>query len=629
MRCPNLAHVRHAQPIPNNPTPQQVVQYQDWFPKSRQCSSTFEIALALAGAVSAGAYTAGVMDFLFEALDEWHKHRSDPARKGQLPNHNVVLRVIAGASAGGINAAITATGCRYDFPPVNLKNANVAGSRNPFYDTWVEKIDIHRLLDNSDIDANPSIKSLLNSESLKDLASDIVDWSWGNSKLRNWLADPFKLLLTVTNLRGVPYTVRFANNTGLDHEMVMHRDHIGVLVPASLNSKPASPPPDIWPLDPANSKQIPGWKVLVDAALASGAFPVALAARSLCRPGSDYDYRFVFPHATRSGNPDSVVFAKPKIDRKGQYTFTAVDGGTMNNEPFEIARVELAGMNGHNPREGNKACRAVIMIDPFTDPRQDTEPKGSLWATFLALLTAFKSQTRFKQIDLTLAEAGDVYSRFMIAPSRRNESRCKVRGSKALASSGLEGFLGLFRRDYRFHDYMLGRRNCQRFLEEVFVLPSTQAAPGKCSPATDNALFDKWPQAALSNPKYESQNFQRQRSLKHRRIIPLVGTANSEQDQPSWPKYEFSGYEEIRRKIENRIDKLYPILEKKIRNKFTQQSSKSSWLGRNFPWLKLQVDNVTMWGVRQVVWKWGLRGKVHEEIEDWINEACKDVNDRA
>ena len=33
--------------------------------------ATFEIGLVMAGAVSAGAYTAGVVDFLIEALDEY------------------------------------------------------------------------------------------------------------------------------------------------------------------------------------------------------------------------------------------------------------------------------------------------------------------------------------------------------------------------------------------------------------------------------------------------------------------------------------------------------------------------------------------------------------------------------
>ena len=35
----------------------------------------FGIGLALAGAISAGAYTAGVIDFLMQALQAWEEER--------------------------------------------------------------------------------------------------------------------------------------------------------------------------------------------------------------------------------------------------------------------------------------------------------------------------------------------------------------------------------------------------------------------------------------------------------------------------------------------------------------------------------------------------------------------------
>jgi hypothetical protein len=63
---------------------------------------TFQLGLALAGAISAGAYTVGVLDFLFQALSEWEKHRGQP----DTPRHRVALKVIAGASAGGITGAL-------------------------------------------------------------------------------------------------------------------------------------------------------------------------------------------------------------------------------------------------------------------------------------------------------------------------------------------------------------------------------------------------------------------------------------------------------------------------------------------------------------------------------------------
>jgi len=37
--------------------------------------SSFRIGLALSGAISAGAYTAGVLDYLFQALNAWERER--------------------------------------------------------------------------------------------------------------------------------------------------------------------------------------------------------------------------------------------------------------------------------------------------------------------------------------------------------------------------------------------------------------------------------------------------------------------------------------------------------------------------------------------------------------------------
>src|SRR3954454_917555 len=66
----------------------------------------FEIGLVMAGAVSASTYTAGVLDFLIQALDQWHegKRGNDP----HCPRHDVSLKVLAGDSAGGMSVAIAA-----------------------------------------------------------------------------------------------------------------------------------------------------------------------------------------------------------------------------------------------------------------------------------------------------------------------------------------------------------------------------------------------------------------------------------------------------------------------------------------------------------------------------------------
>lgn len=60
------------------------------------------IGLCLAGAVSAGAYTAGVIDYLLETLERWEKAKELFPDDPKIPRHKVEIEVITGASAGGI-----------------------------------------------------------------------------------------------------------------------------------------------------------------------------------------------------------------------------------------------------------------------------------------------------------------------------------------------------------------------------------------------------------------------------------------------------------------------------------------------------------------------------------------------
>src|SRR5215813_150870 len=97
----------------------------------------FEFALVLGGTVSAGAYTAGAIDFLIEALDCLSKAQQE----GRAPRHKVRLKLIAGASGGGVNAAIAARALAYEYPHVTHSTSiGTGGSGNPFYDIWVNTL---------------------------------------------------------------------------------------------------------------------------------------------------------------------------------------------------------------------------------------------------------------------------------------------------------------------------------------------------------------------------------------------------------------------------------------------------------------------------------------------------------
>jgi hypothetical protein len=155
-------------------------------------------------------------------------------------------------------------------------------------------------------------------------------------------------------------------------------------------------------------------------------------------------------------------------------SFVNVDGGTMNNEPLDLVRTALAGINGRNKRQGHEADRAVLLIDPFSDPETlgPTEPAG-LVSMAWPLINSWIYQARFKPADIALAYAEDVFSRFLIAPVGPLLAGQRAIGRAAIASGGLGGFLGFIDRRFLEYDYRLGRWNAYNFLRTHFSFPET------------------------------------------------------------------------------------------------------------------------------------------------------------
>lgn len=501
-----------------------VQRWQAWYGRDRAMPERrFEIGLCLAGAVSAGSYTAGVLDFLFEAMDAWQAAK---LRGEAVPRHDVVLRVVTGASAGGMNGAIIAAAASRRFTPAAPSRNRDLGT-SPFYRVWVSGLDIHQLLATDDLEGlRPELRSLLNAGALDRLAQSVVDFRGegaADPAVRAWLADPFLVKLTLANLRGVRLPVSFAGETGFSHPMTVHADWIAFGASARGTVEAASLPPGALAL--AEDRTAPAWVDLRRGALATGAFPGALEARYIVRDQSVYDTRF--PRFDTDGN---VVFAKPDWRKvEDPYGFTSVDGGLFNNEPFELAHAALAGFGGSNPRDGRTARRAVIMVDPFADPPPFAKPElGGLGAIVPAMIAAMTAQGRFKPSEIALAESGSVYSRYLVAPRR-----AEAKGESALATGGLGGFIGFFCPAYRHHDFLLGRANCQAFLRETLTLPA------------DNPLFAGDVHAA--DPRYRSR-----RARDHVRLVPLVGACAADESVPAWPKGAFGGFKDVEAAVRRR-----------------------------------------------------------------------------
>lgn len=478
--------------------------------------ATYRIGLAMAGAVSAGAYSAGVLDFLIEALDAWYDAK---ARGDAVPMHDVSVVVSSGASAGSMCSALLAVALPYAFSHIRLDSGRKPSGNtndNPFYRAWVDRIRIEALLDSADVGGG-RLRSYLNSSSIDEILKETLAYT-GAVRPRPWVAQPFLTRLSVGNLRGVPYRVTVLGTQSYADEMIEHADHMSFSIgpvplppswTAKLDDHVQMPPHDA----PRNDDARRAWELLGESAVASGAFPLFLQPRKLSRPSVHYDYRHSF----------GDKFLKPDWGGPApeSYAFVCMDGGIFNNEPFDLAHSALLLVNGRtsNPRPGDDADACILMIDPFVSgggvPAEiNPEPLEGLIGP---LLSAWTMQARFRPQDLALAHDPNVFSRYLVSPSRSGTP--PTAGAHPLACGGLSGFFGFFHHEFRKHDYQLGRRNCQRFLMEHFTVPDGNKVVGPGYAHLD----------AAARARFSTQD------KTQIQIIPVMPPLQVEEASPAWP----------------------------------------------------------------------------------------------
>jgi hypothetical protein len=249
------------------------------------------------------------------------------------------------------------------------------------------------------------------------------------------------------------------------------------------------------------------------------------------------------------------------------YRTLNIDGGVINNEPFEIARALLMERTGEDidckladkegrddPNKNHNTFRSsVLMIDPFpTEEETSGELDRSLLAMVGNIYGTVRSQLLFKPSDIEAALNEDNFSRFMIAPKRTifGES---VQGARAIACGSVGGFGGFLDKNFRIHDFFLGRRNCQRFLQESFTVPAD----------TTNEIFRD---GFMNVPSDRFRN-----SKGHFQIIPVLD--NEEQKFPTgydWPSIDLKKIDSLRPALKTRLEKVAFSLMKEVSslNKF-------------------------------------------------------------
>lgn len=527
--------------------------------------NVFEIGLVLAGSVSAGSYIGGVLDFLIEALDAWEAARTADA--SSVPSHRVVIRVISGASGGAMNAALFAH--VIDQPFTHLAAADLqsygptSSPKNPFFDAWVDGIDIREFLRTDDL-ADPSspLYSLFNCTVLDRVAAGVFLPTTKATPIRRpWTANPLRVLLTTGNLRGVPYGINLTGSGGIagKHGMLVHGDHTRFAREVAHGAADYPGRVDEIPLSAVRPAGDARWSQLVQTALGSGAFPLALKARELNQVYSNYDGRQWTVDASKGTATPIAPDAIAGLPANGLYRYLAVDGGIINNEPLELARRVLAGALGRNPREGHAACRAVLLIDPFpaapdpgpegwtpNNPAIPGAPTRSLFSVAGSLINAWVNQSRFKAEDLQLAQSETIYSRFLIAPSRGKDA--EISGGRHLAGGALGGFGGFIHREYRLHDYLLGRRNAEQFFRQHFVLPIA------------NPLFGGWREDSEMVGRFEVTEATRpgEQWLPIVPVLtpPLLKNGQQRNPCPAWPT-QLHPFADLKKPFGTRCDRIY------------------------------------------------------------------------
>jgi len=224
-------------------------------------------------------------------------------------------------------------------------------------------------------------------------------------------------------------------------------------------------------------------QILKQAAMSTGAFPIGLESRNLSR---EQAYIKANKHLNLmlsvTDNVDYELTTKEEL-----FETLNVDGGVINNEPYDITqsllddrrKTALGLKDGYVPEVSAATFEStVIMIDPFPSD-EDTEDAfvshKALRNIVPSIISAMRGQLMMKDEQIKRAYLSDDYTRFLIMPVRSSIAKDKVSQEDAvkfpIACGSLGGFGGFFSKKFRTHDYFLGRRNCQKFIQEHFSAP--------------------------------------------------------------------------------------------------------------------------------------------------------------
>ncbi|MDT0677316.1 hypothetical protein [Autumnicola musiva] len=552
-------------------------------------SKTFNLGITMAGAVSAGAYTAGFMDYLIEVLNNWEEQKISIRKKlkdnkpltefeKKIPLHDVSIEALGGASAGGMVSMITALSFYKSFKPVDIPTDQKTG--NFLYDSWVLLNDdiaknittFEKMLSTDDFDNNPEgIPSLLNSKSIDSIADKVFEFFEENSSgeiMPSYISKDLRILLTLCSLRGIPFELNFKNFSSANfphtpgHRMNEHM----IVAHFKVDHNNKTDQNFYLNFDPFSQESRDLLKLCTKA---TGAFPLGLAARNFEGVLSP---EYVKNCILRNLEIDNKKGIDIKINDPS-FDFTCIDGGTINNEPYsEVVQVLESKRPEGDPK---KPMSGVIMVDPFPNFYNQDEPgevenpitsslfQNNIWKVIPKAYTTFREQVRVKH-------AGSFYKdylRLLIFPVKWEQIGV-LKDHPPISCASLGGFGGFLNREFRKHDFFLGRDNARNFLRAYCML--------EYEPENPHPLFQDIDQSSVEifGKRTEGKTF-----------LPIIPDINFIEDKANGQSNPFKYTVEDFPKIDNSyFDKIKPALSRRVKKMLTHEINKyfeNKWLFRN------------------------------------------------
>lgn len=584
--------------------------------------SKFHVGITLAGAGSAGCYTGGVMDYLFEILDLWSK-----AKKGFLeelgdfnslvPQHDVLIDVIGGTSAGGITACIAGIyALEGKINPVTDTTLTANKKDNLFYDTWVLLDDdlqgtktLEKAFSTDDL-VDDKFAALLNTKIIDDIADRALKVSGKIeekiTQLPPYISTDLDVLQVHTMLRGIPLSINFESgivdakgvNTAPAHNSF---EHMLVAHYKLNNGKETDIKKFLW-FNPYEKSCLDKMSLTTKS---TGAFPIGLRFREIDNNTFSDDYLKCTTETTvfnRFGQKDK----DQKLNWESfppKFQFATIDGGAVNNEPFGDVLGILKSRYGECI-ENNYAQYGVIMVDPFPDEFDKNEVYDmptDLFGVVPQIINTLYQQSKVKKDELVEA-LEHPYFRGEIFPKKWVNY---VEDKNPITTASVSSFGGFLDVAFRHYDFFLGRDNARNYFRYYF---SFEYFKDDKNPGNNiiHPIHKSWTPEMIEIFKVTGKDDKKT----YLPIIPDLNILkeikiNKQKKDPfdysitDKPKYNPVALFSTRQLMENRFEKILDISKIRLQkqNKETKNALLTKWMDKYYH--KTWWDNLKGWVINK------------------------------